>query len=160
MDNLNHNETLEKFCRNNDISVRTVVKNKDKIPGLLLTDDECRISEGTRYPYNVGRNSLKTIDDKRYVLLKATYNCKYIDHSMLKTDINEFNNIIEELVSAGLLERNGLANRYGANAYRCTLRCKEFLGFRKRKAIKFIINTMAEAIGTAAGACFNQINNN
>lgn len=152
--------TYEEFINNYRFKEKTIENKakKGEIPGMQYVSGEYIIEDGTRYPYNIGRNKLKSLSDKVYVFLKATHMFMYIDHTMLKMTSGEFNNMISELLSAGLICRNGIANTHGANGYSCTIICDEFILEKKYRAIKLMVNILANALGTIEGAFVSQLN--
>ena len=73
-----------------EISEKTIIRNIHSIPGFIETNDGYKFLKGTRYPYNLRNTKLTDSAKKRYVLLKAISQYRYIDHRMLRIDENDF----------------------------------------------------------------------
>ena len=142
--------TLEDFLRISGIKKSTFLKRYENIPGVERINEEFKIIEGTRLPYNLRRNKLKTTDDQRYVLLKAINENKYIDSNLLRTHPKEFENLLRDLLRIGFIERNGINNPYGANGYRTTIKGGDHLKKTKRETIRYISTLLAECAGKFA----------
>ena len=124
--------SFEEFVRNSGVSERTVRKRYREIPGIELTDSgELRILSGTRYPFNMRNCKLEDSADRRYVLLKAISQYKYISCNDIRVEQAQFKRMLYELLNAGLIQRNNLSNTYGANAYDCTIKGGELLQMAK-----------------------------
>lgn len=119
--------TIEEFVQIAGVKKETIYKNRNKIPGLTYRNGEYEILSGTRYPFSVRRFKIKSIDEKRYVLLKAINKTQYIDHIALELYEEEFNALLDELQRADLIMRTNTENEYGANAYITTINGSEFL---------------------------------
>ena len=138
--------SISEFAERNDMSVESIKRNFNKIPGAEIIDDEYWILESSRYPFNVGNTKLDRRENKQYVLLKATSQFKYIDEKMLKMPKASFETLIKELIKCGLLQKNHSNNPYGANNYDTTAKAEEVLSKRKNKAIEMIEDIMAKAV--------------
>lgn len=152
--------TLEEFQHNSGMAISTIKKNIAKIPGIeKIGKDNYRVLRGTRYPANLRRFKSNNFGKKRYQLLKAIYENKYIDEKMLMCDKTQFEDFINELLEAKLINKNKLFNNFGANRYDTTnFGDFTFERIKAEKANKHIL-IVAEAIGTATGtalACYNK----
>ena len=147
--------SIEDFLTIAGVKLETVKKHKDEIPGLTICEGEFLILEGTRYPCFY-RDKIKNTADRRYLLLRAISEYKYIDHLKLRVTHSQFKDLLKDLLDAGLIRENHLANHYGANAYDCTIKGDELLHFTKQKAIKEISNTVAACGGHFVGAVISE----
>lgn len=84
--------------------------------------------------------------------LKSKY--RYISHKELRVEHKKFEDMLRELLSAGLIKNNNLSNTYGANAYDCTLLGDEFINRTDKNTKVELINTISAAAGTFTGAVF------
>lgn len=148
---------LDEFLRICNIKKPTFLRRYKDIPGVEEKDGSFKILEGTRFPYNMRGNKLQTTDEKRYVLLKAINENKYIDNVMLKVFQKEFENLIKDLCSIGFIETNGMDNTYGANAYRTTSTGGKSLKESRRETIKFITLLLSEASGKFVGEVLSKV---
>ena len=115
------------------------------------------VVSGTRYPCDLHRYGLKNSGEKRFALLKMISQYKYVTHKDLKIEHKQFQDMLRELLSAGLIQHNNLCNSYGANAYDCSPRGDELLKLSEQKAKSEIVNLIASAAGTYTGAVISQI---
>lgn len=159
-DNINY-ISFEEFVRNSGVSERTVRKRYREIPGIELTDSgEFRILSGTRYPFNMRNYKLEDSADRRYILLKAISQYKYISCIDIRVEQAQFERTLYELLNAGLIQRNNLSNAYGANAYDCTIKGGELLQMakiNKMKAKKEMCILVAKVSGAFAGAVISEM---
>lgn len=130
----------------------TVKKNHAKIPGIEKVGKEFRVLSGTRYPCDLHRYKINNSADRRYILLKTISEYKYISHKDLRLEELQFHNMLNELLEAGLICKNGLCNGFGANAYDCTPAGDKVLMKAKHEAIAEITLLVAEATGKFIGA--------
>ena len=72
--------SIDDFVRISGVKESTIRKNKDKIPGLSYDKGVYNIIDGTRYPCDLHRYKIKDSSDRRYLLLKAISEYKYISH--------------------------------------------------------------------------------
>ena len=82
---------------------------------------------GTRYPYNMRNSRTRTYEEKAIVLLKAIACYSYISHKELRLEKPQFQCLLEKFLEIGFIQYNGLSNRFGANAYDCTVKGSAFL---------------------------------
>lgn len=148
---------FEEFVRNSGVKESTIKRKYKQIPGLTKTKEGIRVISGTRYPYNLGNTKLDDAASKRYTLLKAISNYKYISHKELRIEHKQFKNMLKDLLSAGLIQSNNLSNTYGANAYDCTRLGDEFISRTDKAAKKELLNAIASAAGTFTGTVLSQI---
>lgn len=139
--------SIAEFLNIYGIKETTVKKRINDIPGLEYCNGEYRIIEGTRYPYNIGRSKLKDQEDKIYILLKATSENKYIDHNKLKLQKRQFTRLLTELEHKNLIEKNGINNPYGANAYDITYEGTNVLRLSKNVALKLLSELAGRFVG-------------
>ena len=111
----------------------TIQRRYKMIPGIEKVNGEYRVLSGTRYPFNMRRYKIQDARDRRYVLLRAISEYKYISHLELKIENKQFEEILKEFLSAKLIKENGLSNHYGANAYDITSKGLDILGKEKAK---------------------------
>jgi hypothetical protein len=136
------------FAKRYGYKEETIKKNIDKISGAKKENYEYLIPDSARYPYNVGRTSIKTRDDKRYILLKATSLNFYIDEKMIGMSKASFTALIKELIQYGFLLENGSGDKHGVNAYDTTLYADNILKQRKKQAVLEIAKAIAAVAGT------------
>ena len=89
--------------------------------------------------------------DRRYILLKAISQYKYISCTDIRVEQPQFKRMLYELSKAGLIQRNNLSNTYGANAYDCTIKGGELLKMakiNKKKAKEEMFILIAKVSGT------------
>ena len=146
--------SLEVLSHNANIQVSTIkkrlFKNPSSIPGITIQNGNYVVLSGTRYPYpKIAK--LDNSEKKRYHLLKAISEYKYIDHWTLRLEQQQFINMLRELLSAGLIEPNHLQNNYGANAYDCTTKGDMVLHMKQFEALKEISRLIAETSGIFVG---------
>lgn len=148
---------FDEFVHNSGRKKTTIIRNYKRIPGISKTEDGFQVVSGTRYPYNLGHTKLEDSSAKRYALLKAISKYKYISHKELRIEQKQFENMLRDLLSAGLIQCNNLSNSYGANAYDCTVLGEELLSKTDKAAKSELINMIASAAGTFTGAVVSQI---
>ena len=148
---------FEDFVNNTGVKESTIKRRYKKIPGVIKTKKGFRVISGTRYPYNIGNTKLENSASKRFTLLKAISKYQYISHKELRLEPQQFVDMLRDLLSAGLIQRNNLSNTYGANAYDCTQLGDEFINRTDKAAKNELINTIASAAGTFTGAVLSQV---
>lgn len=148
---------FEEFVNNSNVKEVTIKKNYKRIPGLSKTQKGFTVISGTRYPYNLRNAKLKDSSSKRYVLLKAISNYRYISHKELKLEQKQFEDMLKELLSAGLIQENNLSNSYGANAYDCTPKGEEIISAQEKSAKRELLKAVASITGTFAGSVLSQV---
>ena len=149
--------SIDEFVRIAGVKESTIRKNKDKIPGLSYNKGTYSIIDGTRYPCDLHRYKISNSADKRYLLLKAISEYKYISHLDLGLYHQQFVEMIRELLDAGLIRPNNMANRYGANFYDCTREGDELLRQQKNSAINEISNLIIAAAGKFVGNVISEV---
>lgn len=149
--------SIDEFVRIAGVKESTIRKNKDKIPGLSYNKGTYSIIDGTRYPCDLHRYKISNSADKRYLLLKAISEYKYISHLDLGLYHPQFVEMIKELLDAGLIQPNNMANRYGANFYDCTREGDELLRQQKNSAINEISNLIVVAAGKFVGNVISEV---
>lgn len=132
---------------------KTIKKNCYKIPGAVINDEGCKFLAGTRYPYNLGSIKLSDSAKKRYALMTAISKDRYINHTMLRMEVNDFILMLRQLISAGWIEENNSCNCYGANKYSLTIQGEEALAAHKKEKLL----TIASIAGTYTGAVLSQV---
>lgn len=151
-----NNISIEEFLKIAGVKRNTVIKHKDEIPGLLFLNGEFRIIKGTRYPCFY-KDKIRDFSDRRYLLLKAISENKYIDYLKLRVYPDQFQELLRELLDAELIRENNMPNHYGANAYDSTYKGDDLLKMRKEKSIIEIANMVATAAGHFVGAVVSDI---
>lgn len=148
---------FEDFVNNTGVKESTIKRRYKKIPGVIKSKKGFRVISGTRYPYNIGNTKLDTSEARRYVLLKAISKYQYISHKELRLEPPQFEAMLRDLLSAGLIQVNNLSNAYGANAYDCTPLGDEFINRTDKNAKTELINAISAAAGTFTGAVLSQV---
>ena len=103
--------SIEEFIKIANVKKETIKKNRNKIPGLTYENGEFDIVKGMRYPGDYHRYKLKNSADRRYLLLKAISEYKYIDHIPLQVYPEQFKELLKELLDAKLIKENHLYNK-------------------------------------------------
>lgn len=136
----------------------TVERNYKKIPGIEKKNDKYTVLSGTRYWFSdLHRYKIDDSYQKRYVLLKAISKFRYISHKELRIEKPQFDKMLRDLLSAGLIEQNNLSNSYGANAYDVTDKGAALMHKSDKTAKVELVNIIAEAAGRFTGAVISQI---
>ena len=148
---------FEDFVNNAGVKESTIKRRYRQIPGIIKTQKGFRVISGTRYPYNIGNTNIEDSASKRFTLLKAISKYKYISHKELRIEPPQFEAMLRDLLSAGLIQCNNLSNTYGANAYDCTPLGEELISQKDQAARHNLINAIASASGTFTGAILSQI---
>lgn len=149
------NETyieLSEFAEMVKKKPETILKRKNDIPVIKKFGTEWYALTGTRYPCKVKSFKIKCGLDRRYVLLKAIDDYKYVNSKMLGIFPNEFNMMIRDFLNVELIEENYNGNTYGANAYTTTCKGEKIIKKSKTTATK-IIKSILKECATLAG-CF------
>lgn len=149
---------FDEFVRNTGLRRSTILRNYKKIPGLEKKNGKYIVLSGTRYWFSdLHKYKIDDSYEKRFVLLKAISKFRYIGHEELRVEKNQFDKMLCDLLSAGLIEPNSLSNYYGANAYDVTAKGAALAHKNDKTAKKELITTIAEAAGTFTGAILSQI---
>lgn len=149
--------SFDEFVNNSGVKASTIKRKYKQIPGIMKSDKGFTVISGTRYPCDLHRYSLKNSAEKRFVLLKMISQYKYVTHKDLKIEHRQFQDMLRDLLSAGLIQRNNLCNDYGANAYDCSPLGDDLLQKTDTAAKAELINLIAGAAGTFAGAIVSQV---
>lgn len=148
---------FDEFVNNSGVKKSTIKRKYKCIPGLSKTEKGFMVVSGTRYPYNLRNTKLEDYSSRRYTLLKAISMYKYISHKELKMEHRQFETMLRELLSAGLIQSNNLSNTYGANAYDCTALGGELISRTDKDAKDELVKRIASMAGTFTGAVLSQI---
>lgn len=151
--------SFEEFINHTGLKESTIRRMYKNIPGIQKTSNGFAILSGTRYPFNMRGYKIKNSNDRRYILLKAISQYKYISHLDIRLESAQFCDMLRELLSAGLIKKNNLYNNYGANAYDCTLKGEEVLKQTRTKSRQEILNMVSTAAGKFTGAIISEIYN-
>ena len=138
--------SLEEFLNISQVSKKTVQRRYKDIPGIKYKNGKFEILEGTRFPFNIRHNALKTDGDRLLVLLKAVDQRKYIDASILRVYQSDFEELLGTLLHEGLVKRYHSVNHYGANAYRITEKGIEYRKKKKREWAEWAATVIGKAI--------------
>lgn len=149
--------SIEEFIKIANVKKETIKKNRNKIPGLTYENGEFDIVKGTRYPGDYHRYKLKNSADRRYLLLKAISEYKYIDHIPLQVYPEQFKELLKELLDAKLIKENHLYNNFGANAYDCTRKGDTLLKKEKNRAVRELAEMVAKAVGCFIGSVISEV---
>ena len=109
--------------------------------------------KGSRYFFNVRNAKLNDSAKRRYILLKAISQYRYIDHKALKMEHSDFINMLGQMIGEGWIEENNGYNQYGANKYNITSYGETVLFEAKSKHMI----TLAKIAGTFTGSVLSQI---
>ena len=154
--NSNKYISLEEFLAIAHVKERTFRKRISEIKGIHMNGKEILIEEGTRYPLPK-RYKANLLGQKYYLILKSTAIPRFIDHYFLGVTEKEFDKMLNDLVKAGLLWKNGLTNIYGANQYSLTMKGEEALVKQKREAIAWITDIVSKAAGNIVSAFIKRV---
>lgn len=150
--------TIDDFIKIARVKESTIKRNKNRIPGLTYYKGKYNIIEGTRYPCpSLHKYKIKDSADKRYVLLKTISEYRYISHLDLGLYHPQFVKMLKELLDAGLIKPNNMANHYGANFYDCTRKGDLVIKKEKIKAVTEITNLVASSAGSFVGAVIAEV---
>ena len=152
--------TIQDFANKCDLKENTIIKNIRKIPGAEPIVDGYRFLSGTRYPYNMRSTKLTDSSKRRYILLKAISESRYIDHSMLKMEEHDFIQLLQQLITAGWIEENNGCNCFGANKYNATLLGEEMLLKHKREKSLHAAEMLGAGVGAFYGVVHSITSNN
>ena len=156
--NMNNSKiSIEEFLEIAHVKENTVRKNATKIPGLTYENGVFDILKGTRYPGDFHRYKMKNSAERRYVLLKAISEYKYIDHLKLRVYREQFVALLQELLDAELIVENHLYNSYGANAYDCSIKGDKLIERKQKEAIEEISFLVSSSAGHFTGAVISEI---
>lgn len=138
--------TLETFLDQCGLKEQTIYKNRNKIKGLEYSNGEYKIPEGTRYPFNIGHNKLKNSYNKRYLILKAIGENRYIDSKMLHMSDNDFEEMVKQLFKSKLICRTHTKNKYGVNMYILEDAAEKLLKEKREYALKILEDVTTKLI--------------
>lgn len=149
--------SFDEFVNNSGMKEKTVIRNWKRIPGITKTEQGFQVMSGTRYPCDLHRYKLNDSGEKRYALLKAISQYKYITHVDLKIEQLQFLDMLRDLLAAKLIQRNHLSNSYGANAYDCSPLGDQLIKKTDKAAKKELLELISAAAGTFSGAVISQV---
>lgn len=149
--------SLEDFLNVNQVSKKTVQKRYKDIPGIKYKNGKFEILEGTRFPFNIRHNALKTDGDRLLVLLKAIDQTKYIDASILRVYQKDFEELLRTLLYEGLIRPYDSANHYGANAYKITEKGIEYRKKKKREWVEWVATIIGIAIAGGSADVISEV---
>lgn len=116
--------TLSEFAKRSGKSESTIRRNWRKIPGADKVNGEIYFPVGSRYPFDVHRYKNLNMEKCYDIILTATNKKMYIDEDMLNISKNEFDFLLQQLLSNGYLDKYESNNSHGANEYLCTMKYK------------------------------------
>lgn len=126
--------TIEELASISRLKEATVRKKIHSVVGVKKPKNgNIIIPYGSRYPYNIRRYNLNDSGKRRVALLDATYRYRYVDHKSLCMSQKSFNSMLEELLNAGLIQRNGSKNPFGANRFDTTMEYEKLRSNRSYK---------------------------
>ena len=149
--------SIKEFIHNANIKISTFKRNYKKIPGVVRNNEGFLILSGTRYPCDLHRYKLKDSAEKRYALLKTIGEYKFISHKDLRVELMQFEQMLRDLLSAGLIQENKLSNKYGANAYDCTMDGENIIQQKKSNGLIAISKLIAECAGIFTGSIISNM---
>ena len=138
-------------------SESTIYRRRKEIPGFSYEDGHYIILEGTRYPCDLHRYKKQDSSDRRYVLLKTISSNRYICAQDLGLYERQFEGLLEDLLTGGLIRHNGMSNHFGANEYDCTPLADEVLEKNKERAKTEIAKLIGTVSGSFLGSAVSQI---
>ena len=156
-----HKEEMEEyisvkdFAKRYNIKEKTVKKRLDSIPGIVVEGGLYFIKDSARYPADKRWFKASDSAGKRYELLKAISRYRYVDYKMLSVSRQSFNTMLNQLISAEIIEENGSNNSDGANSYDCTYKGDKLLKEKKKEGIRLL----SECLGIISGEIINRISN-
>ena len=149
---------FDEFVLYTGLRKSTIQRNYKKIPGIEKKNDKYIVLSGTRYWFSdLHKYKLEDSYEKRFVLLKAISKFRYIGHKELRVEKPQFDKMLRDLLSAGLIEPNNLSNCYGANGYDVTDKGAALIHKNDKIAKRELITTIAEVAGTFTGAIISQV---
>lgn len=143
--------SIEEFAKRYKLKINTVKKNFHLIKGAYIKENEYIIFDSCRYPYFKKHLNIKTRDDKKYVILRATYEYKYVDRFTVGMSQSSFKTMVNELKEKGYLIENGSGDTNGLNAYDVSDEVGQIIYEKKHK--KHIIDSLFIRAGMFTGAC-------
>lgn len=149
--------SFNEFVNNTRLAESTIKKRYKEIPGITKTKDGFQVVSGTRYPCDFHRYKFKNSGDRRYALLKAISQYRYVTHKDLRIEHKQFEDMLRDLLSAGLIQQNNLFNTYGANAYDCTPAGDKLLQRTDKYAKTELVNLIASTAGMFIGTVISKI---
>jgi hypothetical protein len=150
---------MEEFANNSNVKEKTVIKRYREIPGITKKNGEYKILSGTRYPYDKRKLKVKNSEDKRYCLLQAISEYRYISRKELKLEKKQFEDMLNEMLAVKLIKPNNLSNSYGANPYDCTGKGDEIIHMKKQQGREELVKLIAIYTGTVSGTFVDSLNN-
>ena len=100
--------SFDEFVNNSGVKESTIKRRYKLIPGITKSNAGFTVVSGTRYPCDLHRYGLKNSGEKRFALLKMISQYKYVTHKDLKIEYKQFQDMLRELLSAGLIQYNNL----------------------------------------------------
>lgn len=133
--------SLEDFSKICGISIKQIKKRYQEIPGIIYIDNSFKVLIGTKYPYSMRGIKKQSLDknNRKYNILKAVSQSKYIDGKMLGLYDYQFSEYVIELCLEGLIKYNeACPNKYAANSFELTSEGELFLNkIKQNKIINF-----------------------
>lgn len=143
--------TLKEFSVISKITEKQILKRRKEIPVIIKQDGEYLVLRGARYPMPINRYKIRNDSQRRFILLKAISQTKYVDSKMLGIYQEEFEKMLGDLLQAKLIYENNLGNTYGANAYSCTQTGADLAEKNSFEKLSKVVNLAAEAGGRFVG---------
>ena len=150
--------SLNEFTNNSGVKESTIKRRYKSIPGITKSKGRYIILSGTRYPFQMRGYKLTDSSKRRYILLKAISQYRFIDHIALHLERKQFTDMLRDLLSAGLIKENGLSNHYGANAYDCTQNGDALLIQSEQSGMRELAGLIAETTGKFTGSIISELN--
>ncbi len=149
--------SFEEFAYNSNVKESTAKGRLGDIPGITVTEDGIQVLSGTRYPCDLHRYKLRDSAEKRYILLKTICQGKYISHHHLRMEQYLFEELLVQLLTAGLIYKNCSKNTYGANSYSCTEMGENLLKKKEKEAREELCVLVGSTLGAFTGALISQL---
>ncbi len=149
---MNDYVSIDTFAKRYGLKSNTVKKNIDKVVGAYYKDGVYYIPDSCRYPYNLKNIKFKSRNDRKYVILRATSENKFVDNNTVGVSKKSFDLMIGELIRDQLLQYNGTNDKNGANSYDVTDYADRVIKEKNNKSS--IINELFIGVGCAVGAAY------
>lgn len=149
--------SLEEFAGISNISEKQIIKRRKEIPVIIKQDGQFLVLRGARYPMPINRYKVKDEYKRRFILLKAISQTKYIDNKMLGIYQEEFEQMLRDLLQSDLIYENNVGNIYGANAYSCTQAGADLVETNNFARLSKLVNLAAEAGGKFIGEVLSRV---
>lgn len=119
--------TVDQLAERSGVTVRSVKKNYEKIPGHVIKNKTILFPAGSRYPFNLRSSNVNETYGQLKAIMRAIKRNRFIDAEMLKIKKDEFDDLLAELHDGKYIKPNHSGNAYGCNNYSLTLLGGQFV---------------------------------